>query len=234
MSEPPQRMHPDARSQIASRLRATKAKLKADYIERSLDHLEWLWPHLEVGVEKRLNRAELVELAGVDSSGHQWSEQSASRFLHYLDRCKIVYVRNRGKTGLGITLRVDLSQSPWISRREPGATAAPTFTAPDMPPFEVPELESPITNGELEDETVYIDQDDLLRALSALERTLAQVRDDLEHTWELEAALASEGYKTKEHVLVGLMQLARIRAALLSGDKNDLLLAIGLGRRLNG
>lgn len=223
------RVHDDWRGKIHDTLRQKRVKLTGDYIQRNLDRFNLLLPRLRLGREVVMQRRDISAI-----TGGEWSEASIGKFLGHLTKTGAVEVRNAGSRGLGITLKHDLTESPWRSRRsgtgrvvpEPEGVEEdtesplqedvefepmPTAPQPVQPQYDVPEDA---------DYSTSLDLDLTLSALDTVAHNLLRV--DLSFAKDFSGAPAAKLYEAQEAITLAVRQLGQIRSAIGAGDNSDL------------
>jgi len=212
------KLHPDARSEVARRFRALGLKLPGPYIEQSLDRLEALLPLIAVGQETVIKRDEIAKVM------KEPSFSIISRLLHHLRKSQLCYVRFAGRNGVGITLRIELTKSPWASRRKPTETLKVFAKAREgnrKTDALAQEVEvDPMPVDEQGDTSLNLDT--MLAALNQVARSLNNADLKLGALHALTGPAAANAYAAKEQIQRAMGQVSKIRAAVVSGTNADL------------
>lgn len=225
-------IHQDWRGKIHNTLRTKCRRLTGDYIQRNLDRFDLILPLLSQNVEMFMQRKDISRLVE-----DEWSESSIGKFLHYLQIADVVTVRMAGWRGLGITLRHDLTESPWKSRRKKNEIT-PTLTQPSKvkkdstfdqqekktkePPMPVstPQHISHFDPPEDDDYCTSVDLDLALAALDTVAGNLLRV--DLSFAKNHAGPEAKAIYAAQEKITTSVKQLSQIRSAIGVGDDTEL------------
>jgi hypothetical protein len=216
-------VHTDWRSKIFTDLRDKRSRVSGDYIQRNLDRFDTLLPRLRVGREVVMQRRDISDL-----TQGEWSEASITTFLQHLQRAGVISVTGRGARGLGLTLREDLTESPWKSRRSEESSVSMVEETQDNPLVEDVEFESmptPVPPSRFEvpegdDYSTSVDLDLTLAALDAVARDLLGI--DLSFAKDFAGRPAAALYGAQEKITQAVRHLEQIRSALGAGDDSDL------------
>ena len=221
------RIHQDWRGKIHDVLRQKRTKLTGAYIQRNLDRFNLLLPRLVIDREVVMQRRDISAL-----TDGEWSEASIGKFLHHLEKTNVVAVRYAGSRGLGLTLKVDLTESPWKSRRsDVGNVAEKTATEVEQsePPKE--DVEStkmtaapqPVRQYQVPQDDDYCTHLDLDLTLAAIDKVAQRMlMIDLSFAKEFSGDRAARLYEAQEAVSICVQQLGQIRSAIGAGDNSDL------------
>jgi hypothetical protein len=211
-------IHQDWRGKIHDALRASRTKLAGDYIQRSLDYFNLLLPKLVVGREVVMQRRDVSQV-----SKGEWSEASIGKFLQHLVKANVVEVRNAGSRGLGITLKHDLTESPWKSRRSDTGRVIHVVGAEAIKEPETPMTAAPPPVRDVPSDDDYCTNLDLDLTLSALDAvSLSLLKVDLNFAKEFSGEPAAKLYKAQKAITIAVRQLGQIRSAIGAGDDSDL------------
>lgn len=221
-------IHQDWRGKIHDVLRIKRVKLTGDYIQRNLDRFDLLLPLLVVGREIIMQRRDVSAL-----TDGEWSEASIGKFLKYLTRTGVVDIRYAGSRGLGITLKHDLTKSPWKSRQtDTGRFVVdpPTTGVDEEDPFKkepefepMPTAPQPVREHHIPEDEDYSTSLCLDLTLNALDTvTDGLLKIDLAFAKEFSGGAVAKIYEAQEAVMLAVRQLGRIRSAIGAGDDSDL------------